>query len=1647
MNMKRAVFFTILLLLLISARMTGQIETATVSASDNFNVGSVLTGGYTGSLPGGDKVEYEWFYADNTLIGTGETYTIDSDDQGIQIYLKVSEYVTAGHVFVKSVSTSPGTKVNSFPVARYVSVTGIPRSGMTLTGSYEYSDADNDTEASTFKWYTATDIDGTGSSEISGTNSISYTLTDSESGLYIGFEVTPKASSGSTPGIAVNATWIGPVTANLAPVASGQALLGDLIIGRYLYAVYNYSDPESDAENKPATEFTWAKANDGSGAGESSISNSSGSYQIDPADEGKFLKAGIIPHALTGTNVGAQVQTVWYGPVNSYPVATINSLDGTPVAGQILTANYSFSDVNGDTQSGSVISWYKADNGSGLNETAISGASGLTYLLKPSDTAKYIRFKVIPASLTGSSPGAVKTSSYVGPVTGHQPVASNVSISGSGDMYVDDVLTGIYNYSDADGDAEYLSAFEWWNSPDPQILNATKISGASGISYKIALSDTGKYIFFKVTPKAKTGILSGSQVVSSAVGSVNTPPYVTSVTISGSAIVNSTLTGDYDYHDGDNDPEGASKFRWLRNGTNVIPGATNITYKLTRDDEDYKITFEVTPVSSDGYPNTGTAVKSAETSRVDDPGSKPEAKDVCIEGKMAKNETLTGKYYYSFYKDEGTSLYQWYKNGVPISSANGTHYTLQPSDVDQDITFEVTPVSNNNPPKTGDAVMSNPLAKITLQKDSFYVTDKDTTLTAVPTGGVFFGEGVVNGKFSPSLVNVAHSPDTIGYQLIINNTNNTCQQIGTKILTITSSTMDFLGFNNLYCQNGGLDTISVKNIPAGYTPRFEITDPKGIEEQIDGSTIVINPGKMRAGNKEDTLYFFADTIGRNLRIFRAFVIDSIAQVSIMNLSPGEICENIDPYPLYVSQPGGAFEGPVENGIFKPSLHLGDTLVKYTYTTKLGCVSSVTVNIRINAAPDVSFSPKDSCIESSTDKTYFNNKTSFSNPLFADTIKNWLWEFSSDAGGTDTSTLKEPVYLYKTGGSHKVALSATTIKNCFARSVTFINLGVKPVADFYWKNECYHPADLLKLYDSTYSPSLIVSRTWNFFDGDSLRTVKNPEYIKKNPGYLPVEYIVKTNYQGCHDTVFKKIYIRPTKSLATDDYFENFESGNGGWVKDYEVRNSWSFGKPDRITIKYAASGDSAWFTNYSLTNQKVESSSIISPCFDFSSIQRPMISLKLWKRFDWNRDGAALQYKIGDSDLWQHVGTLEDGINWYNSTLIKGRPGGEQTGWTTGAGKDENWVESRHKLDELVGNQDVKFRIVYGSDGTSQDNDGIAFDDIRIGSRTRGVLLEHFTNNSSTSSSTATALISDLSNRETEDIINIQYHTNFPGSDPYYEDNPGDAGARFLFYGLSRAPYAFIDGGTRKDYSNIFDFFSADLDSNDLRNDLIKRSLMAPSFSVTLNSAVSGGILSITGQIKALQKIDSANVTLYLAVTERKNSDHTGALGETEFYNVFRKFIPDAGGISLNKTWIKDETYTLTEKSWIIEKIPNSSDIEVIAFLQNNITKEVYQAVSNVENDIVVGIDNLFINNGKGFSIYPNPSGNHLTVVFEKIIEKEADIRIYDFSGALIRTYKAGSGQTEFTINNLGLANGIYLLRVSSGGLDWGYKKLIVSKN
>jgi hypothetical protein len=194
----------------------------------------------------------------------------------------------------------------------------------------------------------------------------------------------------------------------------------------------------------------------------------------------------------------------------------------------------------------------------------------------------------------------------------------------SGTTKVGETLSGSYAYSDDEGDPEGTSLFQWYRaeSTNPNDTLIAAISGAISQSYILANTEEGKYVSFEVTPVASQGVLMGLPVESDLVGPIEpkegAAPVAANVVINGSPVVGEILKGDYTYSDADNDLEGVTTFRWLRDGS-PINGATDTTYKLTQSDLGTMITFEVTPVALTGLPKTGVPALSAPLGPITDP--------------------------------------------------------------------------------------------------------------------------------------------------------------------------------------------------------------------------------------------------------------------------------------------------------------------------------------------------------------------------------------------------------------------------------------------------------------------------------------------------------------------------------------------------------------------------------------------------------------------------------------------------------------------------------------------------------------------------------------------------------------------------------------------------------------------------------------------------------------------------------------------------------------------------------------------------------------------------------------------------------------------------------------------------------------------
>lgn len=200
----------------------------------------------------------------------------------------------------------------------------------------------------------------------------------------------------------------------------------------------------------------------------------------------------------------------------------------------------------------------------------------------------------------------------------------------------------------------------------------------------------------------------------------------------------------------------------------------------------------------------------------------------------------------------------------------------------------------------------------------------------------------------------------------------------------------------------------------------------------------------------------------------------------------------------------------------------------------------------------------------------------------------------------------------------------------------------------------------------------------------------------------------------NDTLY--YFVSSIPNVVTYPYVEGFETGTGGWTVNGTV-TSWELGTPAGNIIYTAANGNNSWMTDLKQGYMTNENGYVLGPCFDFTNLNKPQVSMSVAWDTRYSYDGAVFQASTDSGATWVNVGLQNDDINWFNDNTINGNPGGQQVGWTGNLSNGSlGWKSAKHSLDGLAGEPDVLFRVAFGSyNYTATAYDGFAFDDVVIG--------------------------------------------------------------------------------------------------------------------------------------------------------------------------------------------------------------------------------------------------------------------------------------------------------------------------------------------
>lgn len=221
------------------------------------------------------------------------------------------------------------------------------------------------------------------------------------------------------------------------------------------------------------------------------------------------------------------------------------------------------------------------------------------------------------------------------------------------------------------------------------------------------------------------------------------------------------------------------------------------------------------------------------------------------------------------------------------------------------------------------------------------------------------------------------------------------------------------------------------------------------------------------------------------------------------------------------------------------------------------------------------------------------------------------------------------------------------------------------------------------------------------------------------------------------------------------------------------------------------------------------------------------------------------------------------------------------------------------------------------------------------------VLLEDFANVSCIPCVTSNKIIESLTKYTYgyDQLVAIKYPTNFPSpNDPFYLANSEDCDARMGYYNILFAPTTIIDGIERP----------ISTDSLSIKSAIDLRLQKNARFRIHVSDNIIGSIyyITITVRVEDGSGVDFSNLVLHTVVTETDIvfSTPPGSNGETEFFDVMRKMLPSNVGESIS---MLEQTEEKTFQRQVnIDPSWNVNHLNIVVFIQDNITGEVYQAGS-----------------------------------------------------------------------------------------------------
>jgi len=281
----------------------------------------------------------------------------------------------------------------------------------------------------------------------------------------------------------------------------------------------------------------------------------------------------------------------------------------------------------------------------------------------------------------------------------------------------------------------------------------------------------------------------------------------------------------------------------------------------------------------------------------------------------------------------------------------------------------------------------------------------------------------------------------------------------------------------------------------------------------------------------------------------------------------------------------------------------------------------------------------------------------------------------------------------------------------------------------------------------------------------------------------------------------------------------------------------------------------------------------------------------------------------------------------------------------------------------------------------------------------------------------------------------IKYQMNFPGTgDPYYTS---EVAARSTYYGTGGIPYLNVDGSKP---------WGTTTNSNAYNQAALDAKVAIPSLtSITANFVRVGNKVTVSGNVTPVQSFTNSNLKLRIAIVESRTNKNIKTNGETEFFNVMKKMLPNATGTTVSFTAGTAVPYTQTYTFPGSYRLPNDGqaasiinlatehsveefgNLFAIVFLEDDNDKTVWQSASTAP-DGALAVNEV---SELGLNLFPNPAKNSFEVTFNGS-SSNGSVRIVDMNGREVLTQNVNSLNGVINCDNL--INGLYFVELTVDG-------------